>query len=319
MMVAIAAFFIDTVIGDPLGKFHPVAVMGRFIAFWERILYGSRRGDNAKLAGGIVLVLIVVSCSYVVADLLLYGAKYAMSVWDAPYMDKILSAVILCFMISPKSLASAGQEIYALLMSNDIKKARKKVGMIVGRDTNRLNQEEITRATVETVAENTVDGVISPLFYFLLGGAPLAVLYRAVNTMDSMLGYKNERYLYFGRAAARLDDVLNYIPARICAVLFIASAWLLKYDHRYAVQICARDAAKHPSPNGGWAEAAVAGALNIRLGGTNYYFGEPSFRAYMGDAIERLQPKHIRSAIALMYTATVLFLVFSYVGERIMR
>ena len=317
MLSAIAAFFLDAIIGDPLGKFHPVAIMGKFIAALEKIFYRERGSDNVKLIGGIVLTTIVAVCAYAATDTIIYGARVFMALYDVPHIDTVLTVIGLSFMISPKSLANAGQKIYALLMNDNLKAARMQVGMIVGRDTKRLNKEEVTRATVETVAENTVDGVISPLFYFMLGGLPLAVLYRAANTMDSMLGYKNDRYLYFGRAAARLDDVLNFIPARITAVLFVAAAWLLKYDHRYAVQICRRDAAKHPSPNGGWAEATVAGALNIRLGGTNYYFGKPSFRAYMGDAIERLQPKHIRATIALMYTATVLFLTFAYIGERI--
>ena len=223
-----------------------------------------------------------------------------------------VEALLLAFTISPKSLAKAGRGIYALLLTNELDKARKAVGWIVGRDTEELDESEVARATVETIAENTVDGVIAPLFFFVIGGVPLAFLYRAANTMDSMIGYKNEKYLYFGKAAAKLDDVLNYIPARITAVLFIVSAWLLGFDSRNAMRMMQRDAAKHPSPNGGYAEATVAGALHIRLGGINSYFGKKSFRAYMGEAIERTAPKHIMESIRMMYTATVLFLIFAY-------
>ena len=226
--------------------------------------------------------------------------------------SSLVSAFLLSFTISPKSLAKAGREIYVLLARDDLAGARKRVGWIVGRDTEELDESEVARATVETIAENTVDGVIAPLFFFVIGGVPLAFLYRAANTMDSMIGYKNEKYLYFGKAAAKLDDVLNYIPARITAVLFIVSAWLLGFDSRNAMRMMQRDAAKHPSPNGGYAEATVAGALHIRLGGINSYFGKKSFRAYMGEAIERTAPKHIMESIRMMYTATVLFLIFAY-------
>ena len=165
---------------------------------------------------------------------------------------------------------------------------------------------------METIAENTVDGIIAPLFFFVLGGVPLAVLYRAANTMDSMIGYKNDKYLYFGRAAAKLDDVLNYIPARITGVLFIFAACLLGFDYKNAYDMMLRDADKHPSPNGGYAEATVAGALHIRLGGINSYFGKKSLRAYMGEAIELTAPKHIMECIRMMYTVTVMFIIITY-------
>ena len=224
-----------------------------------------------------------------------------------------IQALVLSFMISPRTLADAAREIYWLLESENLPRAREKVGWIVGRDTANLNEAEVSRATVETVAENTVDGVISPLFYFAVGGLPLAVAYRAINTMDSMLGYKNEKYFYFGRVAARLDDIANFIPARLTGLLFVCAAIVLHLDWRNAFNMMRRDASKHPSPNGGWAEATVAGALNIRLGGTNYYFGEPHFRAYMGEPNEILEAAHILGAIRLMYTATILFLTFACV------
>ena len=185
--------------------------------------------------------------------------------------------------------------------------ARKRLSWIVGRDTENLDESEIARGTVETIAENTTDGVISPLFWFLLLGPVGAAFYRAGNTMDSMLGYKNDRYLFFGRFAARLDDVLNYIPARITFVLFVAAAALLRQDWKNAEKIGLRDAPKHPSPNGGYAEATVAGAMHVQLGGYNYYEGKPEFREYMGDPDTPLKAEHIKTSIYMMYAAVILF------------
>ena len=187
-----------------------------------------------------------------------------------------------------------------------MEQARFKVGWIVGRDTQRLDEREVTRATVETVAENIVDGIISPLVYFAIGGAPLAFLYRAVNTLDSMVGYKNDKYLYFGRVAARVDDVFNYVPARLTGVLLVIAAFLLGYNAKGAAKMIWRDAAKHPSPNSGIAEAGVAGALGVRLGGLNYYGGVASQRAYMGDEVNRLSAVYIQKTVYMMYVATVI-------------
>lgn len=307
-LAAMAAFFLDTVLGDPQSRWHPVAVLGRFISFLERLLYPADGGNQRKFAMGALLTLLVLCISYAAAEGLLLAARALPVAWGTD----LVSVVLLYFCISPRMLAKAGQEIYALLVKGDLAAARERVGYIVGRDTDRLDEADAARAAIETVAENTVDGVIAPLFFFAFGGAPLAVLYRAANTMDSMLGYKNERYLYFGRMAARVDDVLNYVPARLTGVLFVMAAFLLGYDGRNALNMLVRDAAGHPSPNGGYAEAPVAGALHIRLGGVNYYFGERHFRAYMGDAHMDISAKHILGAIRLMYTVTVLFLLFYY-------
>ena len=308
-LIAMAAFFLDTVLGDPQTRWHPVAVLGRLIAFLEKLLYPLRGSDAQKFAMGSLLTLLVLCISYAFADGLLLAARQLPVAWGAD----VVSVILLYFCISPRMLAKAGQDIYALLVKGDITAAREHVGYIVGRDTAELDEADAARAAIETVAENTVDGVIAPLFFFVLGGAPLAVLYRAANTMDSMLGYKNERYLYFGRMAARVDDVLNFVPARITGILFVMAAFLLGYDGRNAMNILVRDAAGHPSPNGGHAEAPVAGALHIRLGGVNYYFGERHFRAYMGDAHMDITAKHILGAIRLMYTVTVLFLLLYYI------
>ena len=280
------------------------------IAGWERLLYRAADSDTQKMAKGLIMVILTLAISFGLAELIMWGSYYLPG--QGNWRQDIIGGLLLSFTISPKSLARAGRGIYALLLQDKMEEARHAVGMIVGRDTEKLDASEISRATIETIAENTVDGILSPLFFFVIGGVPLAVLYRATNTLDSMVGYKNDKYLYFGRAAARLDDVLNYIPARITGVLFILSAWLLGFDHKHARDIMRRDAARHPSPNGGYAEATVAGALHIRLGGYNSYFGRMTFRAYMGDAIEEIAPHHIMECIRMMYTATVLFLIITY-------
>ena len=307
-LLAMGAFFLDTVLGDPQTRWHPVAVLGRFISLLERLLYPTGGSNQRKFVMGSLLVLFILCIAYAFAEGLLLAVRQLPVAWGSD----AVSVLLLYFCISPRMLAKAGQDIYMLLVKGDLPAAREHVGYIVGRDTAQLDEADAARAAIETVAENTVDGVIAPFFFFALGGAPLAVLYRAANTMDSMLGYRNERYLYFGRMAARVDDVLNYIPAGISGVLFVMAAFLLGYDGRNALNILVRDAAGHPSPNGGHAEAPVAGALHIRLGGINYYFGERHFRAYMGDAHMDISAKHILGAIRLMYTVAVLFLLFYY-------
>ena len=304
MITAIVAFLIDALIGDPRSKLHPVVLIGNLISLLEKILRCEVDSPVKKIFKGGILV------SAVVMITLLIGVAIETLSREVPSLAAqiFIQASVLSFMISPRSLSDAGREIFYLLEQDNLPRAREKVGWIVGRDTQNLNEAEVARATVETVAENTVDGIISPLFYFAIGGLPLAIAYRAINTMDSMLGYKNDKYIYFGRVAAHLDDVANFIPARLTGLLFIVSAFVLRLDWRNAFKMMKRDATKHPSPNGGWAEATVAGALNIQLGGVNYYFGQPHFRAYMGEPNEILEAAHILGAIRLMYTATILFL-----------
>lgn len=305
MLTAVCGFLFDTVLGDPRSKFHPVVLIGRLISIFERVLYHEGDSDKHKLFAGGLLAATVLLVVYQVSD----AIANLLAQLDNKLLTIVVEGFLLSFTISPRSLSEAGREIYGYLESNDMANARYKVGWIVGRDTDKLSAGEVTRATVETVAENTVDGVIAPFFFFLLGGLPLAYMYRAANTLDSMVGYRNDKYLYFGRISARIDDVLNYIPARITGLMFVVSALILKLDWHNSWHMLRRDAHKHPSPNGGWAEAAVAGALRIRLGGYNSYFGRESFRAYMGEPYEELSAKHILGCIRLMYTATILFLL----------
>ncbi|MCM0757075.1 adenosylcobinamide-phosphate synthase CbiB [Sporomusa sphaeroides DSM 2875] len=302
--VALGAVIIDRLVGDPRTSLHPVVMLGTFIAWLERNLLAVNHPAMRKTMAGAVLVAIVLTTAYGVAWLIM-AALSAIHSW-AGYIG---GAVLLSFAISPRALAEAGREIAGFLNSGNMEQARFKVGWIVGRDTAALDTPEVTRATVETVAENIVDGIISPLFYAIIGGVPLACLYRAVNTMDSMVGYKNEKYRDFGMVAARLDDVFNYIPARITGLLIIMAAALLRLDTQGAWKAIRRDAVKHPSPNSGFSEAGVAGALGVRLGGLNYYGGVASFRAYMGEAKHELRPVHIEQTIQIMYVVTTLFII----------
>ena len=311
MIIEITAFIIDMIIGDPRSRFHPVVLMGNLISLLEKFLYNVNDSNTKKLIKGAILVVIVILVSFGIG----FAIHHLTMMIELQIAEVLVEALVLSFMISPRSLSEAGKELYNFLIAGDVDQARYKVGWIVGRDTDKLDEPEIVRATVETIAENTVDGIISPLFFFAIGGLPLAIAYRAANTMDSMLGYKNDKYLYFGRAAARLDDVLNYLPARVTALLFIIAAMILNLDYKNSVAIMKRDANKHPSPNGGYAEATVAGALNIRLGGFNSYFGKMSFREYMGDPLEILAPRHILSTIRMMYTATILFLMINLIFD----
>ena len=299
--IPLGALVVDTIFGDPRSKYHPVVLIGNCISFYESILYKKNTTAKHQIILGIsTVLLVIITVMIVVTGLLFIGGTIH------PVGYSIVSLLCLYISISPRCLAEAGIEIANLLQKQDILEARRKVGWIVGRKTSDLDESEITRATIETVAENTVDGIISPLFWFVLLGPWGAIGYRAINTMDSMLGYKNDRYLYFGRFAARLDDVVNYIPARLTMVLFVIAAFLCGKDWKHALRIATRDAAKHPSPNGGYAEAPVAGALHIRLGGHNVYHDKVTFRAYMGDPIEPMVGRHIYQTIYLMYTVSIL-------------
>lgn len=300
----LAAVIIDTFLGDPRSSLHPVVMIGNGISFFEKRLLKSQYSSVLKKINGMVLVVLILGITYVVT----WGGLKLLSQIH-PWANFIAGALLLSFTISPNSLAKAGDEIYHYLVSGDLEQARFKVGWIVGRDTKELTVSEVTRATVETIAENIVDGIISPIFYFVVGGVPLACAYRAVNTLDSMVGYKNDKYRDFGMFAARLDDICNYIPARLTAILLLLTTLVLGFNFKGACKAIWKDAAKHPSPNSGFSEAGVAGALNIRLGGLNYYGGVPSQRAFMGEAGTPLVPLHIKQTIYIMYTTTAFFIV----------
>lgn len=304
--IPILAFILDMILGDPRSNLHPVVLIGRVISFFEAVFYKDTDNDTKKLWYGGITVGFILLTIYIITSLILWLAGL-INEW----VYYLVEVVLVYVTISPRSLGGAGFEITRLLKQGFIDDARKRVSWIVGRDTEHLDESEITRATVETVAENTVDGIVAPLFFFLIVGPIGSILYRTANTMDSMMGYKNDKYMYFGRVAARLDDILNWIPARITFLLFVITAFIMRFDAPEALRIGLRDAWKHPSPNGGYAEAPVAGALHIRLGGFNQYFNKRTFREYMGDPKETMNRLHITRTIYMMYGATFLAILIS--------
>lgn len=301
----VIALFLDRLIGDPRSWPHPVKWFGALIALLDRKWNGGTHRFEKGLAMLVVVLFVTGVC--------LFGAL-ALAARIHPFALICLEAVMIWASIAPRSLKEAGMDVYRPLAAGDMKEARHKLSWIVGRDTEKLDEGEITRGAVETVAENTSDGVIAPLFWAMIGGGGAALLYRAVNTCDSMVGYKNERYERFGTASARFDDIVNFIPARITGLLLIAAAQKPAAVKRYAWNIMRRDAKKHPSPNSGWCEAAVAGLLEIELGGLNTYKGVVSDRARMGEALQPRSAEHIIEAAKLMERATYLFVLLFLAG-----
>ncbi|MHB8986196.1 MAG: adenosylcobinamide-phosphate synthase CbiB [Eubacteriales bacterium] len=300
--VFLGAVALDLAVGDPRWLLHPTQVIGWLIDRLEGLFRPLADTPRRQVLAGGVLAALVVAASWLATYLLLAFA-YRL----APLAGLALSAWLLSTTIAWHGLVEAGFRIFRSLKAGELAEARRRTGMIVGRDTGELPAGELTRAAVETVAENTSDGVIAPLFFALVGGVPLAMAYRAVNTLDSMLGYRSERYRYFGRAAARLDDAANYIPARLTGLLLCLAAPVTGSGFSRAWSMMLRDARRHPSPNSGFPEAAAAGALGVRLGGTNYYHGTASFRPYIGEARREMAPEDIASVIRLMSAAILLF------------
>lgn len=300
-LIILLAFILDLIVGDPHWLLHPVRLIGGLIEFLEDNLRKTK--IPLKISGGL-LVIFIVGFTLGISFLLI---KFAY--WLNYYSGFLLSSVLVYFAIAPRNLYNESMKIYSFLKKGDLEFARKSLSMIVGRDTNKLSESEVIRASVETVAENGVDAVISPLFYAMIGGAPLAIVYRAINTMDSMVGYKNKRYIDFGWAAARLDDAVNYIPARLSAILIPLSSLIYGKDWLGSFKIVFRDGKKNPSPNSGIPEAAVAGALGIQLGGLNYYGGVPSNKAFIGDCSSELSIGHIKEANILIFISSILFIL----------
>ncbi len=309
LLAFVIGFAADLAFGDPLGAFHIVVWIGKLISALEkglrRLLPKTPRGE---LAGGAVTVVLVCLISL--------GAS-----WGALYLCELVHPALrllvesfLCWQcLAATSLRKESMLVYRPAVEGDLPKAREMVGRIVGRDTEQLSLTAAVRACVETIAENTSDGEIAPLFYLAVG-APFGVLYKAINTMDSMLGYKNERYLYFGRVAARLDDVANFIPARLTALVMTLSAFLTGLDGRNAWRVFKRDRYKHLSPNSAQSESVCAGALHVQLGGPSYYFGKLKKKPTIGDADREIEPEDIRRANRLMLAASCVFFLVCLLG-----
>lgn len=303
-------FVLDALFGDPHFFWHPVQGIGKLIEWMEKLLFflfhlsSEREKDKGrKRAAGVILVVVVLLASTGITILLLLAAGKI-----HPWLKFGLESVICYQMLAMKSLRIESMKVYDAVKNKGLEEARHAVAMIVGRDTQNLTEEGVIRAAVETVAENTSDGVIAPMFYMFLLGPAGGVFYKTVNTMDSMIAYKNDRYCYFGTAAARLDDILNFIPARLAAFLMLAAAFFLGFDVKNAWRIYRRDRHKHASPNSAQTEAVCAGALNVQLAGDACYFGKPVHKPVIGDAGRDIQVQDIKRANDMLYVASFMMM-----------
>ena len=287
-------FILDLIIGDPNNPVHPVRIIGKLCSFLENIMRKIFK-NSLKLAG-LLVWLITVGVTFTVTFFIIdIAKKYNI------YFGILLEGILIYFCISSKGLVVEGRKVIKHLLKNDIEGARKQLSYIVGRDTQSLDEKGIVRAVVETIAENMSDGVIAPIFYAGIFGAPLAMAYKAVNTMDSMFGYKNDKYMEFGFFPAKLDDVFNYIPARVTGIIIVISSFILRYDYKNSFKIYKRDRYNHTSPNSAHPEAAMAGALDVQLGGANYYFGRLVEKPTIGDKIKEIEIKDVDGTVRILY------------------
>ena len=301
----LGGFLLDALFGDPEWLPHPVVLMGRCISALEKHLRTALpKTPRGELAGGAAVAAVLPLGTLAVTGLACWAAARL-----HPALGLALQMLWCGQALAAKGLAQESRNVYKELAKGDLPAARRAVARIVGRDTQNLTAAGVTRAAVETVAENTSDGVIAPLLYMLLGGAPLALTYKAINTMDSMLGYKNEKYLYFGRCAAKLDDAANWLPSRLAALLWVAAAALTGSSARGAWRIWRRDRRRHASPNSAQTESACAGALGVQLAGPAYYFGEYYDKPTIGDPLREIEPRDILRANRMMYAESLLALV----------
>ena len=301
-MIEIIGFILDLIIGEPNNPLHPVRIIGNFAAFIEKI---NRKifKNYLKFAGGVTWVIVVL-VSFIIPFFFL---KWIYGINEFLFIG--ISSILIYFCISTKGLKTEGFKVIKYIINDDIEAARKQLSFIVGRDTESLDKRGILKAVVETIGENMSDGIIAPLIFIGLGGAPLGVAYKAVNTMDSMFGYKNDKYKDFGFVAAKLDDLFNLIPARITGILIIIASYILGLDGKNSYKIYKRDRKNHSSPNSAHPEAAVAGALGLMLGGTNYYFGKPVVKPTIGDNINEIEIHHVYDVSKILYVTATLGLV----------
>ena len=305
-LALILGFLIDLLLGDPRWLYHPVRIIGNGISLLEKILRRMfPKTPGGEKTAGFFLVLLICIGSGGVPFLLLYLAYHIHTVLG------IALETFMCYqMLAVKSLKAESMRVYEALKTPALPGARTAVSMIVGRDTRSLSAAGVTKAAVETIAENTSDGIIAPLFYMAIGGPALMFLYKGINTMDSMVGYKNEKYLHFGRFAAKLDDIANYIPARISAWLMILASFFAGFDWKNAKKIFLRDRYNHASPNSAQTEAVMAGALDIQLAGNAFYFGKLYEKPTIGDAVREVETEDIKRANRLLYASAALGTLF---------
>ena len=301
-------YIIDLIIGDPYSFPHPVKYIGKLIKVVENFVRKTAKTDKGLKIGGFFLWFVTVGTTFAVTYLVMRLARFNTVVYV------IINSIVIYTTLATKCLKDEAKKIYEVLKTGDLQKSRTQLSYIVGRDTANLDEKEIIRATVETVAENTVDGLIAPLFYAFIGGAPLAMAYKAINTLDSSVGYKNEKYLHIGFASAKIDDIANFIPSRIAVILFTIGNFFLRNDYKNCFKMAIRDRKNHKSPNCAFSEGAVAGALGIQLGGTNVYFGETVYKPTIGDKTREIEVEDIARTNKILYatslTSMVVFTLF---------
>ena len=296
-------YALDLIIGDPYSFPHPVRYIGKLISIVEKQIRKITSSDKGLKIAGFFLWFIVVGATFGITTLVLQLFKFN----KVAYF--IVNTILIYTTLATKCLKDESVKIYKVLKTGDLEKSRIQLSYIVGRDTTNLNEKEIVRATVETVAENTVDGIIAPLFYGFIGGAPLAMAYKAVNTLDSTVGYKNDKYYYLGFASAKIDDIANYIPARLGVILLSLGSLFAGFNFKNALKIGIRDRKNHKSPNCAFSEGAVAGALGIQLGGTNVYFGKEVYKPTIGDKTREIEIEDIVRTNKIMYSSSIISII----------
>lgn len=303
------AFILDLIFGDPQKILHPVQVIGKMITFLENKLY--KFGKNNRIVmvfwGAILSLIVVISTFFLMFLVLLLSKKYKT-------IFTVIEIYLMYTVFSVKSLGKCGEKIYKILKMGNLEKAKKELSNFVSRDTENMDKITVIRSTMETISENITDGIIAPMFFLFLGGLPLAMSYKAINTLDSMIGYKNKKYEYFGKFAAIFDDVVNFIPARISGVCITVASFILRYNYKRAWNTFKRDRKKHKSPNSAHSESAVAGALGVQFGGPTSYFGKVVEKPTIGKKLKEFKTEDIRRNIRLMYvTSFVTLIIFSFV------
>ena len=315
LLALVLGFILDLIIGDPHGLYHPIRLVGNLIGLLEKHMNKKSDSPDRQMVMGWLMALIVITLSSGIPLLLLLLA-YRIH----PVCGLVLETIMCWQLLATKSLKDESMKVYRKLKKHDLQGSRHAVSMIVGRDTEVLDETGVTKAAVETVAENTSDGVIAPMFYMAIGGAFLGWMYKSINTMDSMVAYKNDRYLYFGRIPAYLDDIANYIPARLAGLLMVLASFLVRLDGTHAFAIFKRDRYNHASPNSAQTEAVMAGALNVQLAGDAWYFGELHKKKTIGDDIRPVEEEDIVRANKLLYgTAVVSLVIFTLVKYLILK
>ena len=308
------AYVLDLIFGDPQNIIHPVQIIGKMINIGEKSLLGKKYKSDRKYKffAGMILNITIIS--------LTYGITYLIHRTSENSIIFTVAEIYLMYTVfSINSLAREGNRVYNILKEGNIERARKDLSYLVSRDTETMDEKMIIRSTMETISENTVDGIVAPMLYMFLGGLPLSMTYKAINTFDSMVGYKNEKYMDFGKFSAKLDDVANFIPARITGILIVIASVILGYDYKNSLKIFIRDRKNHSSPNSGHAEAGVAGALGVQFGGRVSYFGKEVDKPVIGDKIKDFELEDIKKNIKIMYVASFLSLaVFSVISVGIM-